>query len=151
MARRRYQGTLHAGRQRIDQAPPEESVTDPTPKQPRIVEKPWGRETIYAETGRYVGKILFIAQGHRLSLQYHQRKSETMYLLRGHVRLTLGSSTNDLREIDLRVGETIDLPTGTVHRVYAVDDSEILETSTPELDDRVRISDDYGRADSGGP
>lgn len=126
-------------------------MTDPTPKQPRIVEKPWGRETIHAETERYVGKILFIAQGRRLSLQYHQRKSETMYLWRGHVRLTLGPSPDDLREIDLRPGEAIDLPSGTVHRLLAVEDSEILETSTPELEDVVRLRDDYDRQGAGAP
>lgn len=126
-------------------------MPDLTPQRPRIVEKPWGHETIHAETGRYAGKILFIAKGRRLSLQYHQRKSETMYLLRGHVRLTLGPSPDDLREIDLHPGETIDLPSGTVHRLLALEDSEILETSSPELDDMVRLSDDYGREGTSAP
>ena len=87
-------------------------MPESVPHKPRTVEKPWGHETIYAETDRYAGKVLFVAKGRRLSLQYHERKSETMYLLRGHVRMTVGPAADALRDVDLRPGDAIDLPPG---------------------------------------
>lgn len=128
-------------------------MVEQTSSTPRVVEKPWGRETIFAETDHYVGKILFIVQGQRLSMHYHERKGETMYVLRGHVRMTIGpaSEGNALHEVDLASGETIDLPPGTVHRLAALEDTEIVEVSTPELDDLIRLRDDYGRAGSATP
>lgn len=92
------------------------------PRSPRIVEKPWGRETIFAETDRYAGKILFVSRGSRLSLQYHEHKSETMYLLHGRIRISLGTSAENLNNVELGPGQLIDLPVGTIHRVEAIED-----------------------------
>lgn len=121
------------------------------PRKPRIIEKPWGRETILAETECYASKILFVARGSRLSLQHHEQKSETMYLLHGRIRLSVGRSLDDLHEIELGQGELIDLPMGTVHRVQALEDSQIIEASSPELDDIVRLADDFGREGTSAP
>ncbi len=126
-------------------------MADASIGRPRIVPKPWGRETIYAHTDRYAGKILFVAAGQRLSLQYHEHKQETMYLLRGRLRLDLGPDADHLRTLDVGPGTVIDLPPGTVHRVLALEDAEILEASTPELEDVVRLSDDYGRQGTSAP
>jgi mannose-6-phosphate isomerase-like protein (cupin superfamily) len=130
-------------------------VADPQPTfqplAPRIVEKPWGRETIFAETNRYTGKILFVARGSRLSLQYHEHKSETMYILHGRIRISLGAAANQLRDVELKPGELIDLPVGTIHSVEALEDSEIIEVSSPELNDVIRIADDFGREGTSAP
>lgn len=104
------------------------------------VNKPWGYEIIYAATEKYVGKILFIRKGHRLSLQYHKVKDESIYLQSGKLRVII---ENDTRE--LQVGESIRVKPMTVHRFEAIEDSTVLEVSTPELDDVVRLEDDYGR------
>lgn len=117
--------------------------------QPRRVEKPWGHELIWAETDRYVGKILHVKAGEALSLQYHERKDETIHLLRGTMRFFVGSSPDDpedLGEVVLETGESFHVTPGTVHRMEAVTDCDILEASTPELDDVVRLGDRYGRA-----
>ena len=143
-------GTLRAKSRRepMSVAKPNPSLK---PRKPRIIEKPWGRETILAETECYAGKILFVARGNRLSLQHHEHKSETMYLLHGRIRLSVGHSQDDLHEIELGQGELIDLPVGTVHRVQALEDSQIIEASSPELDDIVRLADDFGREGTSDP
>ncbi len=110
------------------------------------VEKPWGHELIWARTDRYVGKILHVKAGHALSLQYHERKDETIHLLRGEMRFWVGPSAEALREVALRAGQSYHVVAGTVHRMEAVTDVDILEASTPELDDVVRLEDRYGRA-----
>jgi quercetin dioxygenase-like cupin family protein len=107
----------------------------------RRIEKPWGHELIWAHTGRYVGKILHIEAGHALSLQYHARKEETIIVQRGRLRLRLGAS-----ERDLGPGESAHIAPGTVHRMLAVETCDVIEVSTPELDDVVRLADHYGRA-----
>ena len=112
---------------------------------PRRVEKPWGYELIWAHTDRYVGKILHVKAGHALSLQYHERKDETIHLLRGQLRFFAGPSPEELREITLREGDSYRVTVGTVHRMQAVTDVDILEASTPDLDDVVRLEDRYGR------
>lgn len=112
---------------------------------PRRVEKPWGHELIWAETDRYVGKILHVKAGHALSLQYHEVKDETMHLLRGRMRLVIGPSTSELETIELEEGQSIRIRPPTVHRVEAITDVDILEASTPHLDDVVRLEDRYGR------
>lgn len=112
---------------------------------PRRVEKPWGHETIWAHTDRYVGKVLHVKAGHALSLQYHERKDETIHLLRGKLRFFAGPSVESLEEILLREGDSYHVTPGTVHRMEAVTDVEILEASTPDLDDVVRLQDRYGR------
>ena len=113
---------------------------------PTRVEKPWGHELIWANTDRYVGKILHVKAGHALSLQYHERKDETIHLLRGQMRFWVGPSAQQLQEIELREGESYRITPGTVHRMEAVTDVDILEASTPDLDDVVRLEDRYGRA-----
>ena len=113
--------------------------------EPKIVDKPWGREVWYAHTDRYAGKILEVDAGHILSLQKHVVKHETLYLLSGLMRFT--------REEDVfewGPGTAIEIPPDTVHRMEAVEDSVILEVSTPELDDVVRLEDRYGRMGGSG-
>jgi mannose-6-phosphate isomerase-like protein (cupin superfamily) len=112
----------------------------------RRVEKPWGHELIWARTERYVGKVLHVKAGHALSLQYHERKDETLFLLRGELRFWVGPSADELEEVRLVEGESYRIPPGTVHRMEALTDCDILEASTPELDDVVRLEDRYGRS-----
>jgi len=111
----------------------------------RIVPKPWGHELIWAHTDRYVGKLLHVRAGHALSLQYHERKDETMHVLRGELRFSVGADANSLTEFVLKEGESYRLLPGTIHRVEAITDVDILEASTPDLDDVVRLQDRYGR------
>ena len=113
--------------------------------EPRKVEKPWGYELIWAETDRYVGKILHVNSGEALSLQYHEVKDETIHLLRGEMRFWAGPSVDALREVTLGPGESFRVKPGTVHRMEAVTDCDILEASTPHLEDVVRVDDRYGR------
>lgn len=109
-----------------------------------IVEKPWGRELWLAhDNGRYAGKILEIKKGHRLSLQYHEFKHETMYLMEGKLKFSLQNDQGDLVEAVMEQGETRIVRPHRKHRMEAIEDSKIFEVSTPELDDVVRISDDY--------
>ncbi len=112
---------------------------------PRRVDKPWGHELIWAHTDRYVGKVLHVKAGHALSLQYHEHKDETIHLLRGHMRFWVGPSADALEEIEFPEGSSRRVTPGTVHRMEAVSDVDILEASTPELDDVVRLEDRYGR------
>jgi len=113
---------------------------------PRRVEKPWGWELIWAHTGDYVGKILFVAAGHSLSLQYHNEKDESWYVESGRARLELGRSGDPLlNEQVITTGDAFHYEPGTVHRVTALEDTTILEVSTPHLDDVVRLEDAYGR------
>jgi mannose-6-phosphate isomerase len=119
---------------------------------PRRVEKPWGWELIWAETGDYVGKILFVAAGHSLSLQYHERKDESWFVQSGRARLELGASgAAVLNEVAIGPGEAFHYPPGTGHRVTALEDTTILEVSTPHLDDVIRLEDAYGRAGTAQP
>jgi mannose-6-phosphate isomerase-like protein (cupin superfamily) len=113
---------------------------------PRRVEKPWGHELIWAETDQYVGKLLHVRAGEALSVQMHRVKDETLFLLRGEIRLRVGPSAGALVEVPLREGESVRLPPETVHAMEAVTDADVLEASTPHLDDVVRFQDRYGRA-----
>ena len=111
----------------------------------RTVTKPWGKEEIWAETPKYVGKYLYIGAGHRLSRQYHEKKEETIRVLSGDLLLELGSGEN-ITQMTLNPGEIYHVTPGTVHRFCAVSNDVVLvEVSTPELDDVVRIQDDYTR------
>ncbi len=112
------------------------------------VSKPWGSETWFAQTDKYVGKVLFIKKGHRLSLQYHEVKDETLYLLSGLVEIPIkdAASSRPPKVVKLTVGESIHIPPLTVHRITALEDSTFIEVSTPEVEDVVRLEDDYGRA-----
>lgn len=112
-------------------------------------DKPWGREIWFANLSGYVGKILEVKKGKRLSLQYHQVKTETQYVLSGKVKLTVGKDKNDLQEIILNAGDKYDIFPYTIHRVEALEDAQIFEVSTPELEDIVRLEDDYGRPEQG--
>jgi mannose-6-phosphate isomerase len=118
---------------------------------PRIVPKPWGHEIIWAHTDRYAGKILHITAGHSLSVQYHERKDETVYLLSGELRYWVGESEDALRDMHLRPGDGFRITPGTVHYMEAVTDCDVLEASTPELDDVVRLKDRYGREGTSHP
>jgi mannose-6-phosphate isomerase len=111
----------------------------------RRVEKPWGHELIYAVTDRYCGKLLFVRAGHALSLQYHERKDETLYLHDGLAEVEVGGLGDPLRASVILPGAAFRLTPGTVHRLGALEDSVFLEVSTPELDDVVRLDDRYGR------
>lgn len=117
---------------------------------PRRVEKPWGHELIWADNDLYVGKILHVEAGEALSLQLHREKDETLHVLSGRVRLEVGVSPDALEPMELSAGEGVRLRPGTVHRLEALDTSDILEASTPHLDDLVRLEDRYGRAAGAG-
>ncbi len=113
----------------------------------RRVEKPWGHELIWAHTNRYVGKLIFVEGGKRLSLQYHREKDESIYVVRGRMRLHLADETGAIQVHELGPGDHRHVPVGRTHRFEAVDDVEIIEVSTPELGDVVRVEDDFGRAE----
>ncbi len=115
------------------------------------VPKPWGWEKIWANTDRYVGKILHINAGHALSVQYHVRKDETVYLLAGQLKYWVRDENGEMRDMNLAVGEAFRITPGTVHYMEAVSDCDILETSTPDLDDVVRLKDRYGREGTSAP
>jgi mannose-6-phosphate isomerase-like protein (cupin superfamily) len=117
----------------------------PGPNRPVVVSKPWGHELLWAVTDRYVGKILHIKAGHALSLQYHERKDETIHLLKGEMRFWAGPSVEQLTEVFLKPGDSYRVTVGTVHRMEAVTEVDILEASTADLDDVVRLRDRYGR------
>jgi len=115
-------------------------------KLPKTTEKPWGHELLYALTPFYAGKIIYVKKGGRLSLQYHVEKDESMYLLEGKIKLSLQPQNGILKETTETPGWSCHLPPTTIHRIEALEDSVILEVSTPQLDDVVRVKDDYGRA-----
>jgi mannose-6-phosphate isomerase-like protein (cupin superfamily) len=114
--------------------------------EPEKVEKPWGHEVIWAKTDRYVGKTLFLRAGESLSLQFHTVKDESWYLLSGRAEVELGAPGERMLNSEIVAsGAAFHFPPGTVHRVKAVEDTTILEVSTPDLDDIVRLEDRYGR------
>jgi mannose-6-phosphate isomerase-like protein (cupin superfamily) len=116
----------------------------------RTVPKPWGQELIFAENDRYAGKILHIDAGQLLSLQYHERKDETFYVLKGEVNLTV-EEDGALSEVRLPVGSSYRIRPGVRHRMRAEGPCDLIEVSTPELDDVVRLEDAYGRAGTTAP
>ncbi|RMF23281.1 MAG: cupin domain-containing protein [Deltaproteobacteria bacterium] len=111
------------------------------------VDKPWGYELIWAHTDRYVGKILHIEAGQALSYQYHRKKEETIYVLRGELILHYAAGGEDPQTLRLGEGEVFHIAPGLRHRFEAAAPVDLLETSTPELDDVVRLEDRYGRSD----
>jgi len=111
----------------------------------RRVDKPWGYELIWAETSDYVGKILHINKGHKLSLQYHEVKEETIYVSSGSMLFLFEDEAGVVQEIPLRQGECHHIPTGRKHRMIATEDCDVFEVSTPHLDDVVRLEDAYAR------
>lgn len=116
-------------------------MSDPT-YEPKTVIKPWGREIWYADQTQYAGKLLEVSRGKRLSLQYHERKVETLYLVSGRVVLTYGSAE---RQYLWLPGRAVHIPANTIHRFEAAEDSVLLEVSTPDLTDVIRLDDDYSR------
>ncbi len=108
------------------------------------VEKPWGHELIWAHTERYVGKLLHVKQGHKLSLQFHNKKDETIHVQSGRLLFVVDEGQG-LIEKELAPGESYHIKPLTKHRMVAITDCDILEVSTPELDDVVRLEDSYGR------
>jgi len=117
----------------------------------RRVDKPWGFELIWAHTDRYVGKVLAIRAGHRLSLQYHRAKDESIYVVRGRMVLHLADEDGTVRQHEMGPGDHRRVPVGRLHRFEAVEDVEVIEVSTPELDDVVRVEDDYRREGTSEP
>jgi mannose-6-phosphate isomerase-like protein (cupin superfamily) len=115
----------------------------------KIIKKPWGEEVWFAHTESYAGKILRIKKGHRYSLQYHEKKKETQYIYSGKIKLTFGEDLDSLQEIVLNPGDKFEVQPPLIHRMEALEDSEVFEVSTPELDDVVKLQDDYGRSGSG--
>ena len=122
------------------------------PVEVRKVPKPWGHEIIWAHTDRYVGKILHVKAGEKLSIQYHERKDETVYLLSGEMKywVQLPGDT-ELRDQKLVAGQSFRITPHTIHAIEAVTDIDVLEASTPELDDVVRLKDRYGREGTSAP
>ncbi|HSL20713.1 MAG TPA: hypothetical protein VK886_04200 [Vicinamibacterales bacterium] len=113
------------------------------------VEKPWGYELHWAQTDRYVGKVIHVNAGHALSLQYHNEKDETIYLWSGRLLFEIQEG-NVLSGRELLPGEAVHITPKTIHRMTAIEDSDIFEVSTPELHDVVRLEDRYGRAEGQG-
>ena len=118
---------------------------------PRRVEKPWGWELVWAETEHYVGKLLFVRAGEALSLQYHERKDESWLVREGRARLELGEVGGELEAVEIEAGDAFRFPPGTVHRVTTLEDTLVVEVSTPQLDDVVRVEDRYGREGTSAP
>jgi mannose-6-phosphate isomerase-like protein (cupin superfamily) len=110
------------------------------------VDKPWGYELRWAITDRYAGKVLHVNKGEALSLQYHERKDEYLYVTTGVLDMELGGSDGVLTRHRMQIGDTLHITPGTRHRLTAVEDAEIFEVSTSEVDDVIRIQDRYGRA-----
>ena len=117
-------------------------------RDPRRVDKPWGYEIVWAEASRYVGKLLHINAGQALSYQYHEIKEETIYVLRGVLTLHVSQDEGPPSVVELGEGEAFHITPGLRHRFEAKGEVELLEASTPELDDVVRLEDRYGRAQS---
>ncbi|HEX8690409.1 MAG TPA: cupin [Solirubrobacterales bacterium] len=113
---------------------------------PRRVEKPWGHEVWWAHTTEYAGKLLYVEAGHELSLQLHREKDETSYLLSGRLLLTQGPTVDELEREEIGPGHAWRVEPGTVHSIEAIEDSVVLEVSTPQLDDVVRLKDRYRRS-----
>ena len=125
---------------------------DPWAQEVSRVDKPWGYELIWAHTETYVGKVLFVRAGHSLSLQFHREKDEAWYVQSGRAKLELGDVGDPvLKDEVVGAGAAFHYVPGTVHRVTALEDTTILEVSTPQLDDVVRLEDAYGREETSEP
>lgn len=144
---------LHATDAEFVDLPAVDWAVPPPPESelPRRVDKPWGGEEIWAWTPRYVGKILTINTGKRLSLQYHEHKDEWIHVLDGRLRLTLQNDEGVTETRELGPRESAHVRVGKVHRYEAIETCHVVEVSTPELDDVVRIEDDFGREGTSAP
>ena len=121
------------------------------PEVDRRVPKPWGHELIWTQTERYVGKLIVIEAGKRLSLQKHVRKDEAILVIAGRMVLSLESADGSIEQIEMGPGDHRRVPTGRIHRFEAIELTELVEVSTPELDDVIRIEDDFGRQGTSAP
>lgn len=119
--------------------------------EPRRVEKPWGWELWWTVTDRYVGKVIFIRAGRRLSLQLHNQKDESIFVIEGNMVLHLEDGEGEIEQIPLGPGDYHRVPVGKRHRFEAVDDTRLIEVSTPEVEDVVRLEDDFGREGTSEP
>jgi len=120
--------------------------------EPRKVEKPWGHELIWAQSEQYVGKLLFVKAGESLSLQFHRVKDESWLVQDGRAKVELGSAGDAVLRVEVvGPGATFRFRPGTVHRVTALEDTTIIEVSTTELDDVIRLEDRYGRESTSQP
>jgi mannose-6-phosphate isomerase-like protein (cupin superfamily) len=124
-------------------------VTEPAA--PRRVDKPWGHELIWVLTDRYCGKVIVIETGRRLSLQYHERKDESVYVISGRLRLHVEDDAGAMTVRELGPGDSARVPVGRRHRFEAAERVELIEVSTPELDDVIRVEDDFGREGTSAP
>lgn len=118
---------------------------------PVRIEKPWGYEIWFASTDLYVGKIIHVNQGGKLSLQYHEQKDETSYLQSGRLLLTQGPAVEEITVREIGPGTSWRNRPGTIHTIEALEDSDVLEVSTPHLEDVIRLTDRYGRAGTNAP
>ena len=114
-------------------------------KLPQRTEKPWGHEVLIALTPRYAGKVIFVKKGYRLSLQYHRQKDESTYVFQGSILLELETTDGKMDQLTFKNGDCFRIPPMTKHRLKALEDTTLFEVSTPELEDVVRLVDDYGR------
>jgi len=112
---------------------------------PKKIEKPWGYELVYALTPKYAGKVIFVKKGRRLSLQYHEQKDESIYIYKGKALLEIEGRDRQMTVKEVGPGYSVRIAPGTRHRIKAIEDTTLLEVSTPELEDVVRVEDDYGR------
>jgi mannose-6-phosphate isomerase len=119
--------------------------------EPRRVEKPWGWELVWAETEHYAAKLLFVRAGEALSLQLHEVKEESWLVQEGRARLELGTRDDGLEELEIGPGDAFHLRPRTLHRLTAIEDTLVIEASTPHLDDVVRLGDRYGREGTAAP
>ena len=115
------------------------------------IEKPWGHELLWAQTAGYAAKVLHIEQGHKLSLQYHERKDESIFLYAGRMILVLENEAGRFEEIPMAAGEACHIPVGRRHRMIALESCDVFEVSTDHLDDVVRVEDAYGRVEPTAP
>jgi mannose-6-phosphate isomerase len=118
---------------------------------PRRVDKPWGWELVWAETEHYAGKLLFVRAGEALSLQLHEVKEESWLVQEGRARLEIGGRDEELDELEIGPGDAFHLRPGTLHRLTAIEDTLVIEVSTPHLDDVARLGDRYGREGTSAP
>jgi mannose-6-phosphate isomerase-like protein (cupin superfamily) len=121
------------------------------PEADRRIAKPWGHELIWTQTERYVGKLIVIEAGRRLSLQKHVQKDESILVIAGRMVLSLENEDGTIERLEMGPGDHCRVPTGRIHRFEAVERTEVVEVSTPELDDVVRLEDDFGRQGTSAP
>ena len=135
-----------SGESRTAKVPP-----PPESELPRRVDKPWGHEIIWAHAANYVGKLIVIDTGRRLSFQYHDIKDEWIYVVSGRLKLTLENGAGVIEDRELGPGEGAHVAVNRRHRFTAIETCTLIEVSTPELDDVIRLQDDFGREGTNAP